>query len=310
MPHFTEQFATSPLQNIQHPLLKKHQVRLSVKRDDLLHPLVNGNKLRKLKYNLLAAKQQGKDHLVTFGGAFSNHIHATAAAAKLAGFRATGFIRTHKLDANNPTLKFAQSCGMTLIPLSREVYRLKHTQAVIQSCTKEIENPYVIPEGGSNALALQGMAELIEELPPCDYIYTPIASSGSFAGLLKGAQKHQHPAKLIAVAVLKGAEFIQDDILRLFPDAAILTERYHLSLSHHFGGYGKFTLELVAFCRTMKQHGLPLEPIYSGKMMAGLFADISAGHIPAGSHIVAVHTGGLQGIQGLRYRGLLNAHDL
>ncbi|MDN3379066.1 MULTISPECIES: pyridoxal-phosphate dependent enzyme [unclassified Pseudoalteromonas] len=291
----------SLIQQIDSFELKKRNISLRIKRDDLLHPLISGNKWRKLKYNLVEMQAQKKHELVTFGGAFSNHIHACAAAGKHFNFKSHGIIRGPELDLNNPTIKFAKQCGMQLYPITRIEYKKRHNEEYLAQLQQRFPNAYLLPEGGTNHAALQGCKELAQSLPESDYIICPTGSGGTLAGLIEGAKPHIH---VIGIAVLKQADYLIDEIKALSMRART-QNNWQLLCNHHGGGYGKFSPELWHFCQTMQaQHQLPLEPIYSGKMMFALWQLIKADYFPAGSKITAIHTGGLQGLDGLRYRQL------
>lgn len=293
----------SPLQTIYHPLLKKQQLTLQVKRDDLLHPLISGNKWRKLKYNLLlmqkSMQEKHQKTVLTFGGAFSNHIYATAAAGKLFGFNTIGVIRTDALDPCNSTLRFAKACGMRLIAVDRKTYRKRHEAAYQQQLLATYNHAYLIPEGGTNHLATKGVQDLVKSLPEHDYLLSAVGSGGTLAGLINASDT----AKVLGVAVLKQADYLRQEINALTAEAQC---QWQLLTQFHGGGYGRFSPELWQFCQTMhQQHQLPLEPIYTGKLFYALWQLIEQGYFKANSRIIAIHTGGLQGLQGLRYRGLI-----
>jgi len=292
----------SPLQQIDSLELKKRNISLCIKRDDLLHPLINGNKWRKLKYNLIEMQAQNKHELVTFGGAFSNHIHACAAAGKHFNFRTHGIIRGPELDLHNPTIEFAKQCNMQLYPVTRIEYRERHSDEYLAQLQQRFPNAYLLPEGGTNQAALQGCKELAQSLPESDYIICPTGSGGTLAGLIEGAKPH---TQVIGIAVLKQADYLINEIKALSLRANTQSN-WQLLCDYHGGGCGKFSAELWHFCQTMQiQHQLPLEPIYSGKMMFALWQLINADYFPAGSKITAIHTGGLQGLDGLHYRQLI-----
>ncbi len=292
----------SPLQPLRHPLLKKHAVTLQVKRDDLIHPLISGNKWRKLKYNLIEIQDSSKAGLLTFGGAFSNHIYACAAAGKLFGIKTHAIIRGPELDQNNPTLRFARACGMQLTLVDRQTYRKRYDIDYLAELREKHPHRHIVPEGGTNEHALVGCQELAASLPPCDYVFCATGSGGTLAGLAAGLPDG---TLVTGIAVLKQADYLRQEIANLlsaYPDHA----PWQLLTKFHGGGYGRFTPELWRFCQTMRaEHGLPLEPVYTGKMLYAVWQLIEQGYFPSGSRIIAVHTGGLQGLTGLRYRGLI-----
>ncbi len=293
---------SSPLYEITNSYITKKKIELFIKRDDLIHPLVSGNKWRKLKYNLIAVKEQRKTELVTFGGAFSNHIHATAAAGKLFGINTHGIIRGPELDLNNPTLKFAKHAGMTLHPVTRTEYRLRNQPEYLSQLQKRFPNAYILPEGGTNSAALQGVKELAKTLPEHDYLFCPTGSGGTLAGLIEGSKES---TQVLGVAVLKNADYLKADITQLSKKAKY-QDNWQLLCDFHDGGYGKFSDTLWSFCQSFSQeHSIPLEPIYSGKMMYAIWQLIEQDYFPKGAKIIAIHTGGLQGLEGLKYRGLI-----
>lgn len=292
----------SQLQPIECELLKHKNITLSIKRDDLLHPLISGNKWRKLKYNLVRMQQLGKSELLTFGGAFSNHIHACAAAGKAFNLTTHAIVRGPELDPSNPTLQFAQQCGMHLHVVNRLEYRQRHDKAYLTKLQARFPNAYILPEGGTNHSAIEGCKELALSLPEHDYLVCPTGSGGTLAGLIEGSSAR---TQLLGVAVLKQADYLRDEIRALSPRAKSQSN-WQLLTQFHDGGYGRFTAELWQFCQYMlAEHQLPLEPIYSGKMMYALWQLINNDYFAAGSKIIAIHTGGLQGLEGLKYRGLI-----
>jgi 1-aminocyclopropane-1-carboxylate deaminase len=290
-----EQASPSPLQSLQHPLLERHRLRLWIKRDDLLHPRISGNKWRKLKYVLRQALTEHAQGLLSFGGAWSNHLHALAAAGRELGLPTLGVVRGEPEYATNATLADARAWGMALRFVSRQDYHRRQDPDWLAALAASHSGFYLIPEGGSTALALPGVAELWRELPAVDQVILPVASGGTLAGLLTA-----RPAgtRITGYAVLKGAGWLARTVSALYPPAT-LDPGWQLRLEHHGGGYAKCPaqdrqriLELAA------ELSVPLEPVYSGKAMLGLFRDIEAGRYPAGSRLLFVHTGGLQGARG------------
>ncbi|RCF47787.1 1-aminocyclopropane-1-carboxylate deaminase/D-cysteine desulfhydrase [Aeromonas hydrophila] len=301
LPPLPPALVPSPLQAVSHPLLIAYGVQLWCKRDDLIHPAISGNKWRKLKYHLLHAREHGKRHLLSFGGAYSNHIHALAAAGCQSGLRTTGIIRGEPEAVSNCTLSAAKGWGMDLVFVDRQSYRRRQDPAWLAQF--ENEETLIVPEGGSSPLAIPGVAELVDEVPfSPDLWVLPCASGGTLAGLIAGKQA---PQQILAIAVLKGGSFIADEVRRLHPAAAD-TPGWRIALDHHDGGYTKFSPALWQWVQAFSaETGLPLEPIYSGKAMWGLFRELAAGRIPRGSKIVFIHTGGMQGLVGLREQGRL-----
>lgn len=304
----------SPLQQVVTAETKHHDIRLYIKRDDLIHPLISGNKWRKLKYNLIMAKDRNISTLVSFGGAYSNHIHALAAAGKIFNFKTTAIIRGEE-DLNNPTLNQVKALDMQLKFVSRLEYKQRYNRLYLEQLQQQYPQALIIPEGGTNKIALKGVAEIINELSQqidhVDFICTPCGSGGTTAGLISGADKQ---TKILSFSVLKNGQYLIDEINALVqpPDARCPGEQntnWQFIDNYHFGGYGKFTPELITFIEQFyQQTKIKIEPIYSGKMFFGLFDLIKQGYFPAGSNIIAIHTGGLQGINGFKQRGLL-PHD-
>lgn len=282
----------------QEILLKNTSVKLFIRREDLIHPFVSGNKFRKLKYNLLEAKNQKKTTLLTFGGAFSNHIAATAFAGKQNGFKTIGIIRGDELASKineNPTLKFAQENGMVFEFVSREAYRLKELNDFIEDLKNNYGDFYVIPEGGTNDLAVKGCEEILKEEDSFfDFICSSIGTGGTISGIINSTLPHQ---KVLGFPSLKG-DFLQKDI-RKFANK----ENWTLISDYHFGGYGKVSRELIDFINSFYQENdIPLDPIYTGKMVFGVIDLIHQGYFPENSKILMIHTGGLQGIQGMNLK--------
>lgn len=290
------QVENSKLQVLHNPLLDRAGVELWVKREDLIHPQVSGNKWRKLKYNLAQAKEEGYDQLLTFGGAYSNHILATAAASKLFGFRSIGIIRGEEHLPLNSTLSFAQDCGMELHYLDRTRYREKHTTEIVNTLIHQYGRSYIIPEGGSNANAVKGCAEIIKEIDiDFDCLCTACGTGGTIAGLVAGLKGEK---RIMGFPVLKGATFLYDEIKSLLKDfdpTSIGFQNWDLQLDYHFGGYAKNKAPLKVFMEEFEMnHQISLEHVYTGKLFFGLFDLIKQGYFPKGSTIVALHTGGLR----------------
>ncbi|WP_298394607.1 1-aminocyclopropane-1-carboxylate deaminase/D-cysteine desulfhydrase [Flavobacterium sp.] len=273
-------------------------VKLFIKREDLIHPFVSGNKFRKLKYNLLEAKKLNKTSLVTFGGAYSNHIAAVAFAGKQNGFKTVGIIRGEELESKiseNPTLQFCQDNGMKFVFVSREQYRLKETERFLDNLKKEFENSYIIPEGGTNDLAIKGCEEILNQDDDFyNFVCCSIGTGGTISGLINNSFKNQ---KILGFPALKG-DFIKKDICKFAKN-----ENWELISDYHFGGYGKVTAELIDFINDFYQkNAIPLDPIYTGKMVFGVIDLIYKNYFPENSKILLIHTGGLQGIQGMNIK--------
>lgn len=266
-----------------------------IKPDYLNHPFISGNKYRKLKYNILEAQRYQKTRLLTFGGAYSNHIAAVAAAGSEFGFKTIGVIRGEELVAkvaDNPTLSFAKKQGMHFHFVSRESYRLKATNDFIESLKSKFGDFYLIPEGGTNTLAIKGCEEILTENDKnFDFICCSVGTGGTISGLINSSGTSQN---ILGFPALKG-EFLKEEISKFANNP-----NWDLISDYHFGGYAKINTELISFINEFKaQYGLPLDPVYTGKMMYGVFDLMRQGYFPKGAKILAIHTGGLQGIQGM-----------
>jgi len=279
-------------------LLFSSNCSVYIKREDLIHPIVSGNKFRKLKYNIVQAKGENKTQLLTFGGAYSNHIAAVAYAAKENGFRSIGIIRGDELKSkinDNPTLRFAQECGMEFDFVSREGYRLKEERTFVENLKQKFGDFYLIPEGGTNELAIKGCEEILAQGDEIfNYICCSVGTGGTISGLINSLKPNQ---KVLGFPSLKG-DFLGDEIRKF-----VKNNRWELIHDYHFGGYGKVNGELIAFINSfLERTGIPLDPIYTGKMVFGVMDLIGANYFPDGSKILLIHTGGIQGIHGMNAR--------
>ena len=275
-----------------------NSITVSIKREDLIHPIVSGNKFRKLKYNLIQAKAENQETLLTFGGAFSNHIAAVAFAGKEQNFKTIGIIRGEELKnkiSENPTLQFAQDCGMQLEFVTREAYRQKTELGFLENLSAKFGAFYLIPEGGTNELAIKGCEEILsDEDASFDYICCSIGTGGTITGIINSLLPHQ---KVLGFPALKG-EFLEDEI-RIFAR----NKNWEVITDYHFGGYGKVTPELIAFMNQFyKESQIPLDPIYTAKMVFGVMDLIEKNYFPKKSKILLIHTGGIQGIQGMNLK--------
>ena len=267
---------------------------LFVKRDDLIDPYISGNKWRKLKYILAKVKANQKTHLVTFGGAYSNHLLATAAAASRSGLTATAFVRGE--EVKNEMLLLCGLFGMKLIFTDRESYRDKYK--LYKQHFADDEQTYFIDEGGASPEATIGCAEIISELTePYDHIFCAAGTGTTAAGLLKGIQQHGLNTKLHIIPVLKGASFVEEEINKYAPTSHHL----QLHLDYHFGGYAKTTPELISFIKTYtSKTGLLLDPVYTAKMFYAIQDLAKQGIIGKDEKVLAIHTGGLMGLFGMK----------
>ncbi len=284
-------FSPSPLSPINDPLLVEYGIELWLKRDDLLHPIISGNKWRKLKYNLNNALKLNKDTLISMGGAHSNHLHALAYTGKLLNLKTQGFIRGEQAEPATATLKDLQDWGMQLSYISRTDYReLRH----YTDLPNIKPNEYWIPEGGATELALKGVAELVAEIDlPYDIICAPCGTGATLAGIISATAKN---TSVLGFAALKNASFLNNDVTALLHhDPA----NWQINLDYHFGGFAKTTPELLNFIKKFNEStGIVLEPLYTGKMLYALYDLITKHTFKPGQRIIAIHTGGLQGLRG------------
>lgn len=283
-------------QNQRIEIIFPNGIELYIKRDDLLHPVISGNKFRKLKYNLQQARFLGYTKLLTFGGAFSNHIIAVAGAGLSLGFETFGVIRGEELIAKineNPSLKCAQQNGMKFHFVDRTTYRDKSDKKFMESLYDLYGDFYLIPEGGTNELAVKGCEEILTttDKSTFDYVCTAVGTGGTIAGIVNSSTEKQ---QIIGFSSLKG-DFLSD-VIRNF----VQKKNWNVNCDYHFGGYGKMTDELIGFLNAFyKQTNVPLDPVYTGKMMYGILDLIQKDYFPPKSKILAIHTGGLQGISGM-----------
>lgn len=281
-------------------LYRHHNLSVQLIRSDQVHGQVSGNKWFKLKYSLLAALEQNKGQVVSFGGAYSNHIHALAFAANALGLKSVGYIRGQWSD-DNQTLQDAKSWGMQLVSLTRAQYREKNDPEFLQTLEKQHPQAMFIPEGGSNNTALQGVAELMrlieKKAPHLDCLVAACGTGGTLAGLLAGAQSTK---SVLGIPVLKGAGFLSADIKALLKDARMRANcDWQLDLEGHFGGYGKVKAgHLAAMVRLEEQHKVQLDPVYTAKMWRRFDELVAQGFFASNSQIALLHSGGLQGRRG------------
>jgi 1-aminocyclopropane-1-carboxylate deaminase/D-cysteine desulfhydrase-like pyridoxal-dependent ACC family enzyme len=294
----------SPIQKINEPLFTEKEVFVFIKRDDLIHAEIQGNKWRKLKYNLIEARFEEQKTLLTFGGIYSNHIFAVAAAGKYFGFKTIGIIRGEPADTPTETLKFAAQCGMKILFMDRTHYREKDQPENIESLKQQLGDFYHIPEGGTNLLALPGCAEMVQEIKQeYHYICSAVGTGGTLAGILSAIDESK---KAIGFSSLKGKDTLTDSVRKLAEEfSGKPIQNFHINFDYHFGGYAKVNETLIQFIKDFKRnHHIQLEPVYTGKMMYGIYDLIQKDFFPKGSNILAIHTGGLQGFCG--YKDLLD----
>jgi 1-aminocyclopropane-1-carboxylate deaminase len=277
----------SPLDHVIDERLADREIQLLLKRDDLIHPEIPGNKWRKLVPNVGAIRAAGQETVLTFGGAHSNHIRAVAAAGAHFDVRTIGVIRGEEHLPLNPALAFAVERGMRLAYLDRGRYRRKNDAEVIDALRREWGDFYLLPEGGSNALGVQGCAQLPAEIGiEYDTICCSVGTGGTLAGIAAGLP--DGPGAL-GFSALKGGAFLADGVRRLQMESGRMTTNWSIETGYHFGGYAKRTPELARFVEDFRdRHGIVLD---EGKMLFGIFDLVSSGGFPPGSVIVAVLAG-------------------
>jgi 1-aminocyclopropane-1-carboxylate deaminase len=281
----------SPLVEIRDARVESRGLRLYLKRDDLIHAELPGNKWRKLKYNIRAAQDQGMSTLLTFGGAYSNHIRATAAAGHYFGFNTIGVIRGEEHLPLNSTLRYATNHGMRLTYMDRRTYREKTDPSLIANLRAHFGNFYLVPEGGSNALAVKGCKELVGEIDvDFDVICCPCGTGGTLAGISAALRPGQ---RAVGFSALRGGTFLVDDVAELQRQSiGTVLDNWSIEVEFHFGGFARHTLQLDEFISSFTQlHGITLDWVYVAKMMYGIFALADRGAFNPGKRIVAVITG-------------------
>lgn len=293
-------FNTTPSieQQIKLPLFAEKQIEVWMKRDDLLHPFVSGNKYRKLKYLVQDAIAKGKSHLVTFGGAYSNHLVATASAAATLGLKATAIVRGEE-EFTNSMLSICRLYGMEIQQVSREAYRDK--DKAFTAFFNNDDTVYRIEEGGYSELGAKGCADLINELKqPYQHIFCAVGTGTTVAGLVEGSLN----ATINGVVVLKGAEYLRDEIDVLLSKP----KDYKLHHNFHFGGYGKFNSEIITFIKDFAQQtGILLDPVYTAKLMMGILSLAKEDYFAIDTKVLAIHTGGLWGLTSDKATQLINS---
>ena len=267
-------------------------LQLFLKREDKIHNIISGNKYRKLKFNLINAKELGFKGLLTFGGAYSNHIPAVAYAAKKNGFKSLGFIRGEEIVnkyLENPTLKYSHDLGMKFKFLSRSNYKLKTNENFLRKLKKKFKDYYLIPEGGTNALGVLGCQEILNDNDKeFDYICCSVGTGGTICGLINSSNENQ---KIIGFSSIN-KNYLLNDITKF-----VTNENWMVLDDFSFGGYGKVNEELIKFMNNFRlKYGILLDPIYTSKLVYGVLNLITNNFFKPNSKILMIHTGGHQGI--------------
>ena len=288
-----KKFSASPLTQILDKALSDRRVELWIKRDDLLHPIVSGNKWRKLKYALNHALYNQADTLISMGGAYSNHLHALAFSGQQLGMKTVAFVRGERPAQLNPTLTDLQQWGMQLDFVSRSDYRQLRQYKNYDSLPNLASGQYWLPEGGATDLALQGVGEIMSELKQeFDVLMVACGTGATLAGLIAAAPVDM---QILGVAALKGGDFLNADVKQLLPQT-ITQQNWQILLDYHFGGFAKYTSELKLFMREFAaKHDVALDPIYTGKLLFAFYDLLNQGYFKPGQRILILHTGGLQG---------------
>ena len=298
------------IQNLSDDLCSKCGVKLDVMRLDKVDAELSGNKWFKLKYNLMYAQACNYKRLLSFGGYYSNHLHALAAAGHRFGFETIGVVRGAEPQKYGPTLQDLVKYGMRLKFVSRESYRKKSSDKFLFSLKEEFGDFFLIPEGGSNVLGVIGCTEIVTGLwsdlsSAPDYIVTGCGTGATLAGVILGAQGR---CKVLGVSALKGAQYLEQNVLDLMTEfskykgiaPAVSSDSWQIYHDYHFGGFAKLSPELVSFMDEFTTgSGLPLEPVYVGKTLYAVHDLIRKAVIPEGARVLLIHTGGLQGVRGM-----------
>jgi 1-aminocyclopropane-1-carboxylate deaminase len=276
--------------------IEQFGITVWVKEEFRNHPTVSGNKWWKLTFNLKEATRQRYNTLLTFGGAWSNHVYAVAAATKELNLHSIGVIRGEEREPLTDTLQFAKACGMKLHFVSRELYRKKSEEEFLSGLREKFGSFYLLPEGGTNSLAVKGCAAFAESISHeahFDYVCLPVGTGGTLAGLAEGLKAAQ---EVIGIPVLKGAYFLEEEIKKYTSK-----RNWQLIYDYHFGGYAKVPEALLKWMKHFEEEqGIPLDPVYTAKMMYGVMDLIQRGFFKRGSTVLIIHTGGLQGRLGFR----------
>ena len=289
-----KKFNPSILTRLKDPWLQQFNIEIWMKRDDLLHPIISGNKWRKLKFILEHALSLGIETIISMGGAYSNHLHALAYTGHLLGLQTVAMIRGERPESFNPTLSDLLKWGMELRFVSRTEYRQLREYKSWDAFPGLKPGEYWLPEGGAVELALHGVKQMVEEIGlEYDLICVPCGTGTTLAGIVDAVPQH---VTALGFAALKGAGFLEKDVKDLLQQSGGHACSWSINNDYHFGGFAKTSFELLSFIETFeKATGIQLEPVYTGKMMYGVYDLIRLGYIPSGQRVIVVHTGGLQG---------------
>lgn len=274
-----------------------NNVQLWVKRDDLIHPIISGNKWRKLSHALQSAVDNQCRHIVSFGGGFSNHLHALGYCCQKLGIRLTAIVRGDYSANPSPMLADLLNWQTDIQYVNRITYQKRTDNDYLNTLQQTYPDALIIPEGGSQQQALVGMADVIAELTQhYDYIVAPVASGGTLAGLVYANNQQKLNSRVLGIAVLKGQGYLERLVSDLLPQSVKNPPDWQINHDYHCGGYAKSPSYLQTFCTAFFNHTqIPVEPVYSGKIFYALQQLISQNYFSENSKILALHTGGLQG---------------
>ena len=292
-----QKLGASILNKIDEPFIKEQGVELWLKRDDLLHPVISGNKWRKLKYILDHALSLNTYKIISMGGAYSNHLHALAYVGNKLGIATAAKIRGERPEVLNPTLSDLLAWGMSIEFVTRSDYRQLRTYKNYDALPDLQAGEYWLPEGGAMDLALQGVTDLVDEIAiDYDVLCVPCGTATTLAGIINAVPEDK---QVIGFSALKGADFLSADVQQMLKNKSCHIKDWFICLDYHFGGFAKVNSGLLDFINSFEQaQGIKLEPIYTGKMLYGIYALIKQGFFKPGQRIIAIHTGGLQGNRG------------
>lgn len=297
----------TPLEKINDTVLDENNVVLFIKRDELNHKDISGNKWRKLKYNIAELKAKNIDTVLTFGGAYSNHIAATSAAGKEFGFKTIGVIRGEEYPELNPTLRFATDCGMRLHYMDRTTYRKKESDEVINLLKQKYGKFFLVPQGGANIQGVKGCMEIVDDaMIGFDYLCCACGTGTTLTGIITQLKPHQIA---LGFPALKNGKFLEKDINNFLVQLNISNKNWQLILDYHFGGFAKYNNNLIDFIIRFKElHNVQLDPLYTGKVVFGIYDLAKNGFFRKNSKICVIHTGGIQGIKGFKHRYSQTSH--
>ena len=289
----------SPLQVITPNWQGIENYQITVKRDDLIHPIISGNKWRKLKYALLESLNSGVQHILSFGGGYSNHLHALGYCCHDLNIEFTAIVRGDYSQNPSPMLRDLAKWQTKISYVDRKTYQQRTNVDYLHGLQQRYPNAVLIPEGGSWLHAIKGVAEIINELPEqLDHIIAPVASGGTLAGLISASEHYN--THITGIAALKGKDYLEQLVSDLLPHKRNISGKWQINHQHHFGGYAKVTKELIGFINTFKaETGILLDPIYNGKMLFGIYDLMKKGYFKKNTSILAIHTGGLQATSGM-----------